>query len=263
MAKKGKASTDPVAESLLHQVVFAGRWGSLACPVARLDLKWSASVCCSSIPEELFGLIRPPWSHFVIELPRGLGFTFLINDVETPMASVCVSRLSRAVRSRVAGIVDGWSIRPYAASGRSVKQAVLTDEQLFSGMQAPEQAPSPCTRTTEMLGPLIGAVCMAFNSGGSQKLSGRSDAARRARGARYPTRNEYMVGRPVVVDLTERVRSHIEGVIRGSLKVQGIVRGHWKNQPHGTGSTQRKFIHVEPYWRGPEDAPIIIRPHDL
>jgi hypothetical protein len=36
------------------------------------------------------------------------------------------------------------------------------------------------------------------------------------------------------------------------LRVQHVVRGHFKFQPHGEGRTQRKRIWVEPYWRGPE-----------
>lgn len=32
-----------------------------------------------------------------------------------------------------------------------------------------------------------------------------------------------------------------------------IVRGHWKNQPHGEGRLLRKRIWVEPFWKGPAD----------
>ncbi len=29
------------------------------------------------------------------------------------------------------------------------------------------------------------------------------------------------------------------------------------------GQTERRFMHIEPYWRGREDAPIAVRPHIL
>lgn len=38
-----------------------------------------------------------------------------------------------------------------------------------------------------------------------------------------------------------------------------IVRGHWKRQPVGPERAERKMIFVEPYWKGPADAPAIAR----
>jgi hypothetical protein len=43
--------------------------------------------------------------------------------------------------------------------------------------------------------------------------------------------------------------------------VQCLVRGHWKRQPCGHELQDRKWIQIEPYWRGPEDAPIAVRSH--
>lgn len=40
-------------------------------------------------------------------------------------------------------------------------------------------------------------------------------------------------------------------------------RGHHKRQAHGTGGLLRKWIHVEPYWRGGEDAPIAVKTHKV
>lgn len=40
------------------------------------------------------------------------------------------------------------------------------------------------------------------------------------------------------------------------LLVRTLVTGHWRNQPHGAGKTQRRLQWIEPFWRGPEDAPI-------
>ena len=39
------------------------------------------------------------------------------------------------------------------------------------------------------------------------------------------------------------------------LAVRFIVRGHWRNQPHGPGRTLRKMTWIQPHWKGPEDAP--------
>jgi hypothetical protein len=39
-----------------------------------------------------------------------------------------------------------------------------------------------------------------------------------------------------------------------TVRVQHVVRGHWKMQAHGEARAQRKRMWIEPYWRGPEGA---------
>ena len=38
------------------------------------------------------------------------------------------------------------------------------------------------------------------------------------------------------------------------VRVQHVVRGHWKMQAHGEARALRKRLWIEPYWRGPEGA---------
>lgn len=56
---------------------------------------------------------------------------------------------------------------------------------------------------------------------------------------------------------------YVAGRRGGKLSTQHMVRGHYKMQRHGEGGAQRKWIHVEPYWRGDENAPIAVRSHVL
>lgn len=39
------------------------------------------------------------------------------------------------------------------------------------------------------------------------------------------------------------------------VTVRTLVAGHWKHQPYGQGRAERRLIRIEPYWRGPLDAP--------
>jgi len=64
-------------------------------------------------------------------------------------------------------------------------------------------------------------------------------------------------------DFRDRVRDYVEGKSHSAPNVQVLVSGHHKMQPHGPGNSLRKLIWREPFWRGPEDAPIAIRPHKL
>ena len=40
------------------------------------------------------------------------------------------------------------------------------------------------------------------------------------------------------------------------LTVRSLVSGHWRNQVCGAGGLDRKTIWIEPFWRGPEAAPL-------
>lgn len=44
------------------------------------------------------------------------------------------------------------------------------------------------------------------------------------------------------------------------LSIRFIVRGHWRNQPFGKGSEERKLIWIKPHYKGPEIAELINRP---
>lgn len=45
-----------------------------------------------------------------------------------------------------------------------------------------------------------------------------------------------------------------------AMKHRTVVSGHWRNQPYGPGRASKKPIYIEPYLKGPSDAPIIVRP---
>lgn len=50
------------------------------------------------------------------------------------------------------------------------------------------------------------------------------------------------------------VESKDHAVPGWKVRVQHMVRGHFKNQPHGEGRALRTRRWIEPYWRGPEGA---------
>lgn len=70
----------------------------------------------------------------------------------------------------------------------------------------------------------------------------------------------YVLARPVKLDARQACLEYIRGGGRAP-SVRTLVRGHWKRQPVGTARSDRKWIHVEPYWRGPEHAAVAVRPH--
>jgi hypothetical protein len=69
--------------------------------------------------------------------------------------------------------------------------------------------------------------------------------------------------REVKVDCREAIASYIAGQRRAPPSVRTLVQGHFKRVVHGPGRTGRRWQQIEPHWRGPEKAPVAVRPHRL
>lgn len=244
---------------------WCARWSQAAFPAVSLfDDKYAAALCTTTVPPDLVDMVRAPWRAFLIRVPAGL---LMMNTGDG--LTECVSTIQAHEHLDEEGD-RCWS---YVLSGGSVmmdrtcvpvrEMCLPTDPEEFKLPSAINQTQLD-TRSLHMAARLIIGVCMAFESeGGARHLSSDRKAMRR-RGTPFPTALEYIVGRPVSVDARRYVREYIaSGGKRGPRTTQSLVRGHWKHQPHGIGRSERKFIHIEPYWRGPEDAPIAVRPHVL
>lgn len=64
---------------------------------------------------------------------------------------------------------------------------------------------------------------------------------------------------PKVIHRDVPVSPSGEGTGR-KVGVRFPVEGFWRNQPYGPGRAYRRPTWVPPHWRGPEDAPVQIRP---
>jgi opacity protein-like surface antigen len=118
-------------------------------------------------------------------------------------------------------------------------------------------------RAALLVGRLLVGVCMEMDGRPNEASSSRGGSSKRKRASDQPTIRRYVLRRDVKVNLVQQVRDFVSGRVATSPTVQSLIRGHWKRQAHGPGGTERKWIHVEPYSRGPEDAPIAVRSHVL
>ena len=69
--------------------------------------------------------------------------------------------------------------------------------------------------------------------------------------------------KPIKVDVRRQIQDYLHERTDKKVTTKTFVSGHWKMQPHGPGMTLRRYQSVEGYWRGPEDAPIAVRPHQV
>lgn len=74
---------------------------------------------------------------------------------------------------------------------------------------------------------------------------------------------DYVLGGTVTIDLRDEVTAICSGRTGHRPTVQFLVRGHWRNQATGPRHSERKRIWIEPFWKGPEDARVLLRTHRL
>jgi hypothetical protein len=100
----------------------------------------------------------------------------------------------------------------------------------------------------------------------------RNSSKRKNLNRRFQTLNpqrRIVVGKHIVVDRSRNSNGDLQksGANKhdsgNALMVRTRVAGHWKRQVCGKGRSDRKFIHVEPYWRGPDGAVIATTRHEV
>lgn len=52
-----------------------------------------------------------------------------------------------------------------------------------------------------------------------------------------------------------------ESAFRKNISVRFTVRGHWRKQPYGPGSVERRLQFIQPYFKGPEMADLVNKPY--
>lgn len=250
------ARSDAVASSLMAWSVEWARCGMpQVCPSAKLV----ASLMATSMGAEGCALVEPPWRAFAIVIPPGL------LPVESAAGRSTDIRLAHALWAdgtlRVLGTDEYLSAWSTSAEPVSAWAEEWSPGGAESSLPHQSDLDVSDTRMLTLLARLVLGVAATLSVPDTQRdvrakerKARASNAAREARGE--PTSWTYVLGGNVRVDVRSAVRDYVE---RGGSppSVQSLVRGHWKRQPHGPELSLRKWIHVEPYWRGPEDAPIV------
>lgn len=235
---------------VVHDVAnLAMAWASVAFPVLQLSHKLAASLSCTSYSPDVVSEILPPWEAVGVLCPAGA----ISND--EIFAVVC--NMVTHPRPWRSAYYDG---KIMTSGHDETLGGMLSGEfEHVGGLNAGQER---LRRAVHRI--IIGALAesQAIGLGTSQQQ--RNFVPREKRGVIQPTM--FALGRPVTLDLRQGIKEWIatgEMKAGAKLTVQTLVKGHFKMQPHGEAGSGRKLIHVEPYWRGPEDAPIIVRPHRM
>lgn len=241
-----------VEEEAKIAVGIAHDWVSCGMPLLQPTHKLAASLMATTVPKEHVPDVVVPWPTFFVEIPDGLlpalgatlAYVGLVPYGGKPTVCVFTKHHARATLFGLDSLAD------------------LSDYMPFKSTERDEEA----ERVMKLLGRLLLGCMIELDSDEHKKRVSRGPNASATdslhRGGKIPSSWVFQIKRDVKVDVRAFVRDYVEKGGK-SLSVQCLVRGHRKRQPYGPKGSLRKWIHVEPYWKGPEDAPVALRSHKL
>lgn len=225
-------------------------WAENGLPTIEVSHRLAASLACTSISKEAASALNLPWRCFRIHVPAGV-------FGDEPTNAWVLSARTGGIRTVTfwgqfmdVGFENGL---PDLADCSFVDTA--NDDEDPGAFEFDREAAS---RKSLLLGRLILGLCAELDAPHTRDQIG--DRAKRLLEPRTGPPKIWVtkVTRSVAFDLRPAVLRYLSGASGGTLSLQHVVRGHWKRQPHGAGRTARKWIHVEPYWRGDMNSPIAV-----
>lgn len=263
-----------LAASADGQIMAIGcaRWVENGFPQVTMGHKYCAALLCTGADAETLDAVRAPWSAFFIEVPQGM---LPVNSVQgdTEVRRILVVRLQHKKKGETWGYVaftdTSLSLWRFGANTHELEPPSIEGEEHFRNLLASEEFTAQDRRVVTLVGRLIINTCLAMSDKRNVKPIGAGHktyaASRNKRDEREPAVRTFQVGAPVTLDLREQVHTFVrQGSRKGTApNVQVIVRGHFKMQRHGPRNTLVKVIWRQPFRRGPKDAPVLVRPHEL
>lgn len=255
------------------QILSTALWAHCGFPLVQFTSHRYTAALMSTAPS-LDIEIRPTWPAFLIELPTRL--LYVSKDVGSPDHELAYVIVYSVEVTRPDGAREpAWFFTAYARTGgitlhcwRATLDAMRSGETLerdewrdaFSGEMGNRD-----DRTLFLLKRLVLNTCIAMSDPTNVKPVGSKHST--AHGHRPPGLDPecrvFRVGKPVEVDCRTALTEYVNGERLNPQAVQFLVRGHWRRQACGAGLSERRLMWIEPYWKGPVDAPINTRPHRL
>jgi hypothetical protein len=220
---------------------FLPLWHEGGFPRLEVGHKLAAALCCTDVPRDLE--IRAPWPAWSLVVPDGL--------------------------------FDEWGIARLWCIGSEWTAAVGKEGSAFGAPPLGEPIdPATCGHNAGsgealagMVRNLIRGACLSISNPDEHRKKGAhgggSSSKNRRHGPPDLQHSRFILAAPVTIDLREHVAGVSSGRASAAPKVQFLVRGHWREQAHGAARSLRKRIWIEPFWKGPEGARVLLRSHNL
>lgn len=247
-----------------------GAWFRLGLPTVDLHgHRYAAAMMSTRISEDI--VVEPPWRAFMLRLPDGLvqiddgrGHT---GDVQRVFVNRFDGRGYDGCPARSWHIVAESSRVMLTSIGITQAEMIANErewDEVQHGVPGAWQAPRADSdnRVRIALSRLVLGVCLAFDAGEYRHVSGSRGKRNRPPGVE-PKMDRYVVGGPIDIDCRSAVSDFLAGKRSEMRAAQWLVRGHWRNQACGPDHADRRPTWIKPYWKGPLDAPVLIKSYEI
>lgn len=265
-------------EAAVTIALFAVTWAQHAFQKIVTSHTYAAALMCSDASREVLAEIEVPWLAFQIVIPNGIltyGKVDYTRALVTLLPDPVIGLDTEGEPADAAYSKAGATLVLYdplagaSEDGRlvvhrhaSLAELLFDEPEYVLIKDASAAAPPRSARCLALAKRLIAGLLLAMQHQDNFKT--RSVSARhglKKRDVGEPAHRITMIGKPLRIDCRDQVKKYLDAPKRHAPpSVQSLIRGHYKRQVIGVGRTGRKVIWIEPYWRGPEDAPILTKP---
>lgn len=249
-------------------ISFSAKWAVHAFQRITTTHTYAAALMCSDADKQVIAEIEMQYSAFMVCLPNGI-LSYTDDDGTTREYNrILVARFDKRAVMIMLNQAGSWSgpnlflsIAPTLADVLQPHQDSIEEGDVAISREGAAKFDRVVILAKRLVAGLMLAMQTKTNFT-SKMRSGKSGKSKRE--AEEPEHRVVFVGAPLKIDCRPSITDYIE---HGSSKrkgappqVQTLVRGHFRRQVCGVGRRDRKTIWIEPFWRGPEDAPILTRP---
>jgi hypothetical protein len=259
------------------ELVSLYRFAEATYPDYLIGHKLAAALLVTGATKDAVSSARPPFGAFLIDVPEGM--------IEITGKDGKPDKVHMILATRLDSDKHGWTwaYRAYTLGGSAIYRWGVKSEQLLEPLteeEAESRKFNPFEleyddrdeRAALLVGRLIINLCLMLSNPEDVKAKGegheywkkRSEPHRRRQSSGQPRVRLFQLTTTVEHDFRPQVQAFARGERKSSvLFSQHIVSGHFKRQAHGPNRSLRKVIWVQPYPRGPKDAPFTQRTHKL
>jgi hypothetical protein len=244
----------------------SARWADQAFPRFIMSHTYASALMATGITEDVVEHVRAPYKAFMIDVPDGL-----LSTVDTSTGTESKIKFI-LVHHMETGTGRPWQYIAYTDSAIHMWRHGVDTKNLCEP-DLPENKWEGCSfiapkderddRVSALIGRLIVGVCLAAIEPSNVRPTSHHASKPSPEQMRPSDIRTFKLGKPVKFDCRKAINEYVTGRRHGPPTVRTLVRGHWRTQRHGPQLSLKKVIWLQPFWRGPEDAPILVRPTEM
>jgi hypothetical protein len=249
------------------------RWAQSAFPVVSLSENQTAAFALADVPAEEIEKMRMPWKAFSIRFPIGsLKFEnkniFRIAIHRGLYINPVHASLDKKYKETITLRIDVEPNITMNKTAGTLKGLLEEWGTLDLGQDHEIIKPEDTNVTDRLFDIAFRIVANVLFTMNNKYLFKSKDRDRKIRIPGIAKKlqiktAEYIVTEPVKINLIDKVRDYISGVLPHIYKSRWLVRGHWRNQACGIAMQDHRRKFIEPYWKGPIMGSKLIRDYEI